>query len=87
MARRACVRAMRSVRSQSDEIERVPLEVYQRYILQRILMSGTEDQARCDTGSSASCQRAAHRHQRSPGCRPGDPTSVAGVLRSLPRVF
>jgi hypothetical protein len=50
MVRRACVQAMRSVRSQSDEIERVPLQVYQRYILQRILMGGTEDQARCDTG-------------------------------------
>jgi hypothetical protein len=34
--------------------------------------------------SSASFQRAAHRHQRSPGCRPGKPISGSGVLRSLP---
>lgn len=50
MARRACVQAMRSPRSRSPEIEGVPLEVYQRYVLHRILMGGTEDQARCDTG-------------------------------------
>ena len=35
--------------------------------------------------SRASCQRAAHRHQRSPGLRPGKPNSGSGVERSLPR--
>src|SRR5262249_41818135 len=35
--------------------------------------------------SSASCQRGAHRHQRSPGLRPGKPNSGIGVERSFPR--
>src|SRR6516225_1221842 len=35
--------------------------------------------------SKASCQRAAQRHQRSPGFRPGKPNSGNGVERSLPR--
>src|ERR1051326_4498120 len=35
--------------------------------------------------SNASCQRGAHRHQRSPGLRPGKPNSGTGVDRSLPR--
>ena len=35
--------------------------------------------------SSASTQRAAQRHQRSPGRRPGKPNSGRGVDRSLPR--
>ena len=34
--------------------------------------------------SSASCQRPAHRHQRSPGTRPPNPCSGRGVERSLP---
>src|SRR4029453_641737 len=37
--------------------------------------------------SNASCQRGAHRHQRSPGLRPGKPSSGTGVERSLPRDF
>jgi hypothetical protein len=40
--------------------------------------------ARCDTGIER-LQRAAHKHQRSPGFRPGKPISGTGVLRSLPR--
>jgi hypothetical protein len=47
-------------------------------------MGGTEDHARCDTGIER-LQRAAHKHQRSPGFRPGKPISGTGVLRSLPR--
>lgn len=35
--------------------------------------------------SNASCQRAAHRHQRSAGRRPGKPNSGRGVDRSFPR--
>jgi hypothetical protein len=35
--------------------------------------------------SNASCHRGAHRHQRSPGFRPGKPNSGCGVDRSLPR--
>jgi hypothetical protein len=35
--------------------------------------------------SNASCQRGAHKHQRSPGFRPGKPSSGMGVERSLPR--
>src|SRR5499427_7544737 len=35
--------------------------------------------------SSASCQRGAQRHQRSPGLRPGKPNCGIGVERSLPR--
>jgi hypothetical protein len=35
--------------------------------------------------SSASCQRGAQRHQRSPGFRPRKPISGIGVERSLPR--
>ncbi len=35
--------------------------------------------------SNASCQRDAHKHQRSPGFRPGKPNSGIGVERSLPR--
>src|SRR6516165_10688764 len=34
--------------------------------------------------SRASCQRGAHRHQRSPGFRPRKPISGIGVERSLP---
>lgn len=34
---------------------------------------------------AASSQRAAQRHQRSPGWRPGNPYSGSGVERSLPR--
>ena len=34
--------------------------------------------------SNASCQRGAHRHQRSPGFSPGKPNSGSGVERSLP---
>ena len=34
--------------------------------------------------SSASFQRGAHRHQRSPGFSPGKPYCGKGVLRSLP---
>ncbi len=34
--------------------------------------------------SKASCQRAAHRHHWSPGCRPVKPNSGCGVDRSLP---
>ena len=34
--------------------------------------------------SSASCQRAAQRHQRSPGFNPGKPNAGFGVERSLP---
>ena len=37
--------------------------------------------------SSASCQRGAQRHQRSPGFRPRKPNSGIGVERSLPRDF
>jgi hypothetical protein len=37
--------------------------------------------------ATASCQRAAHKHQRSPGCKPGKPTSGTGVDKSLPRDF
>jgi hypothetical protein len=37
--------------------------------------------------SSASCQRGAQRHQRSPGCRPGKPHCRFGVERSLPADF
>jgi hypothetical protein len=48
-------------------------------------MGGTEDHARCDPGIEGSFQRVAHRHQRSPGCKPGKPISGTGVLRSLPR--
>src|SRR6202521_5395514 len=36
---------------------------------------------------SASCQRGAHRHQRSPGFSPGKPNSGTGVERSLPQDF
>src|SRR5271155_3419529 len=32
----------------------------------------------------ASCQRGAHKHQRSPGLTPGKPNSGTGVERSLP---
>ena len=32
-----------------------------------------------------SCQRGAHKHQRSPGFRPRKPISGIGVERSLPR--
>jgi len=35
--------------------------------------------------SNASCQRDAHKHQRSPGFRPGKPSSGIGVERLLPR--
>ena len=35
--------------------------------------------------SNASCQRDAHKHQRSPGFRPGKPNWGIGVERSLPR--
>src|SRR5262245_21340087 len=35
--------------------------------------------------SSASCQRGAQRHQRSPGLSPRNPNSGTGVDRSLPR--
>ena len=35
--------------------------------------------------SCASSHRAAQRHQRSPGCKPGNPNSGLGVERSLPR--
>lgn len=35
----------------------------------------------------ASVQRVAHKHQRSPGLRPGNWNSGRGVLRSLPRCF
>ena len=34
--------------------------------------------------SNASCQRGAHRHHWSPGCRPAKPNSGCGVERSLP---
>ena len=34
--------------------------------------------------SNASCQREAHRHQRSPGSEAGEPGSGHGVDRSLP---
>src|ERR1019366_3023955 len=34
--------------------------------------------------SNASCQRGAHKHQRSPGFRPGKPNCGTGVERSLP---
>lgn len=37
--------------------------------------------------SNASSQRAAHKHQASPGFRPGNPNSGLGVERSLPRYF
>jgi hypothetical protein len=37
--------------------------------------------------SNASCHRGAHKHQRSPGLRPGKPSSGTGVERSLPRDF
>jgi hypothetical protein len=37
--------------------------------------------------SNASCHREAHKHHRSPGCRPGKPNSGLGVERSLPRDF
>jgi hypothetical protein len=37
--------------------------------------------------SSASCHRGAHRHQRSPGCSPGNPNCRFGVDRSLPAAF
>lgn len=37
--------------------------------------------------SNASSQRAAHRHQVSPGFRPGKPSAGLGVERSLPRYF
>src|SRR5437899_10272580 len=37
--------------------------------------------------SNASCQRGAHRHQRSPGLRPAKPNCGIGVERSLPQVL
>jgi hypothetical protein len=37
--------------------------------------------------SNASCQRDAHKHQRSPDFNPGKPNSGTGVERSLPRDF
>src|ERR1051326_512904 len=36
---------------------------------------------------NASCQRGAHRHQRSPSFNPAKPNSGRGVERSLPRDF
>src|SRR5215813_5439818 len=37
--------------------------------------------------SNASCQRDAHKHQRSPGFSPGKPNAGTGVERSLPQDF
>ena len=39
------------------------------------------------SASKASCQRGAHRHQRSPAFSPANPNCGAGVERSFPRDF
>ncbi len=80
-------RSPRSERSASSlRVERVPCQLLERDEFERLLVRGGQvPPAVRRPASSASRQRAAHRHQRSPACRPGNWYSGCGVVRSLPR--
>src|SRR5258708_38851715 len=76
-----------------DEGERAPYARSIAYVLRAASLQNASAPswvARSTTrgaiaASTASRQRGAHRHQRSPGLRPGKPEPGIGVDRSLPR--
>ena len=54
-------------------------------MLEGAFVSGPQDHAGAQPASIASRQRGAHKHQRSPGLRPGKPNWGIGDERSLPQ--
>ena len=68
-------------------IDRVRFEVFQIAKRQRRFVRGGEDDFRRMAGVERFLPARAHRHQRSPGCRPGKPHCRLGVERSLPAAF
>jgi hypothetical protein len=71
--------------SASGEVHRKPLEIGERAVVEGAFVCSPQDHAGAWSASSASRQRSAHKHQRSPGLRPGKPNCGIGVERSLPR--
>jgi hypothetical protein len=71
--------------SASGEVHRKPLEIGERAVVEGAFVRSPQNTRGAWPASSASCQRGAHTHQRSPGLRPGKPNCGIGVERSLPQ--
>src|SRR5262252_7862017 len=69
----------------SRQVHGEAFEITERAVSQAVLCVARKTTRGAWLASNASCQRGAHRHQRSPGFSPGKPNSGSGVERSLPR--
>jgi hypothetical protein len=69
------------------KVDRESLKISERAVSQCTLMRGAQDDPGRLVCFKCLLQRGAHKHQRSPGFKPGKPNSGTGVDKSLPRDF